>query len=68
MIVPEVRKVEPRCAECKGTEGLIGHGPRYVCVSCVRIKVRLNDIQTPTMPEWLRRLRGHDDNAREGWR
>ena len=38
------RVVERRCAECKGTDALIGHGPRYVCVSCVRIKVRLTDI------------------------
>ena len=54
---PTVRKVRRHCAECAGTEALIGHGPRYVCVSCVRIKVRLNEI-----------ARTHDDNAREGWR
>ncbi len=41
---PKVAKVEPRCAACKGTEGLIGRAPRYVCVSCVRIRVRLMDI------------------------
>jgi hypothetical protein len=60
MIEPVVRKVEPSCAECKGTEGLIGHGPRYVCTSCVRIHVRLEQVsqRPPTLPEWMRRMRG----------
>jgi hypothetical protein len=69
VIQPVVRKVAPACAECKGTDGLIGRAPRYVCVACVRECLALpKDVETPKVPEWLRRLRSHDDDAREGWR